>query len=60
MRLHEREHRRYILRRMVYELFGVGGEDGGRGGGGVWGPPLMKGFYRKVKENSKMNWRKTL
>lgn len=30
MRLHEREHRRYILRRMVYELFGVGGEDGGR------------------------------
>lgn len=30
MKLYEREHRRYILRRMVYELFGVGGEDGGR------------------------------
>ena len=30
MKLYEREHRRYILRRMVYELFGVGGENGGR------------------------------
>lgn len=30
MKLYEREYRRYILRRMVYELFGVGGEDGGR------------------------------
>lgn len=30
MELYKREHRRYILRRMVYELFGVGGENGGR------------------------------
>lgn len=29
MELYKREHRRYILRRMVYELFGVGGENGG-------------------------------
>lgn len=28
MRLHEREHGRGILRRMVYELFGVGGVGG--------------------------------
>lgn len=28
--------------------------------GATFGRPLMKGFYRKVKENSKMNWRKTL
>ena len=27
MELYKREHRCYILRRMVYELFGVGGEE---------------------------------